>query len=307
MCKDSKLTTPVAIIIFNRPDTTKKVFEEIRKAKPERLFVIADGPRQNVEDDIELCDLTREITKNIDWNCKVTRDYAIKNYGLRKRVAGGLTRMFESVDTAIILEDDCVPHQSFFPYCQELLERYREEKKVMMISGNNFFSELRQKECSYHFSSFNHIWGWATWKRAWHLYNDGMKDWNYLKGGDFLNNTLQNDDTVKYFRTIFQEVYEDKINSWAYRWLYSMLKEDGLSIVPSKNLVTNIGFGSEATNTKSKLPRTGNITVEEIGFPLIHPPKTERDLEADMFETKILHRFRGRDFIIRTIKKLLRM
>ena len=243
MCKDSKLTTPVAIIIFNRPDTTKKVFEEIRKAKPERLFVIADGPRQNVEDDIELCELTREITKNIDWNCKVTRDYAIKNYGLRKRVAGGLTRMFESVDTAIILEDDCVPQQSFFPYCQELLERYREEKKVMMISGNNFFSELRQKEYSYHFSSFNHIWGWATWKRAWHLYNDEMKDWSDLKEDDFLNNILQNDDSVKYFKIIFQEVYKGKINSWAYRWLYSMLRKDGLSIVPSKNLVTNIGFG----------------------------------------------------------------
>jgi len=307
MYKNTKIITPVAFLIFNRPDTTKKVFEEISKAKPERLFVIADGPRQNVKMDKEMCELTRGITENIDWDCKVTRDYAIDNYGLRKRVASGLTHMFEGVDNAIILEDDCVPHQSFFPFCQELLERYNDEKKVMMISGNNFFSEFRNKEHSYYFSSFNHIWGWATWKRAWHLYDDGMNDWKDVNEGNFLKNILQDDASVKYFKTIFQEVYEDRINSWAYRWLYSMLRKDGLSIVPSKNLVTNIGFGSKATNTKSKLQRTTNITVEDIGFPLIHPPKIERDLAADMFEIKILHRFGGRDLIIRTIKKILRM
>ncbi|MGB5896286.1 MAG: hypothetical protein WBG58_19075 [Ignavibacteriaceae bacterium] len=307
MYKNLKISTPVALLIFNRPDTTKKVFEEIRKAEPERLFVIADGPRNNVERDNDLCKLTREITENIDWDCKVTRDYSVENYGLRKRVSGGLTRMFKSVDEAIILEDDCVPHQSFFPFCQELLERYRDERKVMMISGNNFLGKLGQKECSYHFSAFNLIWGWATWKRAWNLYDDEMNDWNDLKEGDFLNNILQDDVSVKYYRTIFQEVYEDKINSWAYRWLYSMFREDGLSIVPSNNLVTNIGFGTEATNAKSNSHHTADIIAEEIEFPLMHPPKTERDLEADMFATKILHRFRGKDLIIRTIKKLLRM
>ena len=307
MYKNAKITTPVAILIFNRPDTTKKVFEEIRKAEPEKLFVIADGPRQTVEKDKELCELARKITENIDWDCEVTRDYSIENYGLRKRVESGLTQMFKSVDEAIILEDDCVPHQSFFPFCQELLERYRDEEKVMMISGNNFFGELRQNECSYHFSSFNLIWGWATWKRAWNLYDEWMNDWNDLKDGAFLNNILQDDVSVKYYRTIFQEVYENKINSWAYRWLYSMLRKDGLSIVPSKNLVTNIGFGTEATNAKSNSHNTADIIAKEIEFPLTHPPITERDLEADMFATKILHRFRGKDLIIRTIKKLLRM
>lgn len=307
MNKYTKITTPVVLFIFNRPDTTKRVFEEIRKAEPERLFVIADGPRQNVERDKELCKLTRGITQNIDWDCKVTRDYAVENYGLRKRVSSGLTQMFNSVDEAIILEDDCIPHQSFFPFCQELLETYHDEKKVMMISGNNFFDELRNKEYSYHFSSFNHIWGWATWKRAWHLYNDEMEDWPNLREGDFLSNILQDDVSVNYYKTIFQEVYENKINSWAYRWLYSMLRKDGLSIVPSKNLVTNIGFGTEATNAISNSHHTANIIAEEIEFPLKHPPITERDLEADMYATKILHRFRGKDLIIRTIKKLLRM
>jgi len=307
MYKNIKITIPVAFLIFNRPDTTKKVFEEIRKAKPARLFVIADGPRQNVETDNELCKLTRKITENIDWDCKVTRDYAVKNYGLRKRVSNGLTQMFNSVDEAIILEDDCVPHQSFFPFCQELLARYRDEEKIMMISGNNFFSKLRQKEYSYHFSVFNHIWGWATWKRAWNLYDDEMKDWNYLKDSDLLNKILQDDVSAKYFRTIFQEVYENKINSWAYRWLYSMLKGNGLSIVPSKNLVTNIGFGKLATNTKSNSHNTADIIAEEIVFPLKHPQKIERNLEEDLFATKILHRFRGRDLMIRTIKKLLWM
>jgi len=303
--KHRKITTPVALFIFNRPDTTERVFEEIRKAEPDRFFVIADGPRRNVERDIELCKLTREITENVDWDCKVTRDYAVENYRLRKRVSSGLTQMFKSVDEAIILEDDCVPDQSFFPFCQELLERYRNEEKVMMISGNNFLGKLEQKECSYHFSSFNHIWGWATWKRAWRLYDDEMHDWIDLREGDFLKNILQDDVSVQYNKTIFQEVYEDKINSWAYRWFYSMLRKDGLSIVPSKNLVTNIGFGTEATNARSNSHRTANIIAEEIEFPLKHPPITERDLEADMFATKILHRFKGKDLIIRTIKKLL--
>jgi hypothetical protein len=307
MYKNVKIPTPVALFIFNRPDTTKKVFEEIRKAEPERLFVIADGPRQNVERDKELCKLTREITENIDWDCKVTRDYAAGNYGLRKRVSSGLTQMFKSVDEAIILEDDCVPHQSFFPFCQELLERYRNEEKVMMISGNNFFDELRNKEYSYYFSSFNHIWGWATWKRAWNLYDERMSDWNDLKDGDFLNNILQDDVSVKYYRTIFQEVYENKINSWAYRWLYSMLRKDGLSIVPIKNLVTNIGFGKDATNTKG--PGKNNLVYSsnEIVFPLIHPKNIERDEEFDKIITMKKHRFSLRDKTIRFIKKILRL
>jgi len=305
MYKNTKIITPVALFIFNRPDTTKKVFGEIRKAEPERLFVIADGPRENVKIDNELCKITREITENIDWDCKVTRDYAIENYGLRKRVSSGLTQMFKSVDEAIILEDDCVPHQSFFPFCQELLERYRDEEKVMMISGNNFLGKLEQKECSYHFSAFNYIWGWATWKRAWGLYDDGMNDWNDLKEGDFLNNIFQDDASVKYFRTIFQEVYEEKINSWAYRWLYSMLRKDGLSIVPSINLVTNIGFGKHATNTKGPGKSSSVYSSNEIVFPLIHPQNIERDKELDKIITMKKHRFSPRDKTIRFIKKIL--
>ena len=307
MNKYTKITTPVALFIFNRPDTTKIVFEEIRKAEPDRFIVIADGPRRNVERDLELCKLTREITENVDWNCKVTRDYAVENYGLRKRVSSGLTQMFNSVDEAIILEDDCVPHQSFFPFCQELLERYRNEEKVMMISGNNFLGEFGQKEYSYHFSSFNHIWGWATWKRAWNLYDEQMNDWNDLKEGDFLINILQYDVSVKYYRTIFQEVYEDKINSWAYRWLYSMLRKDGLSIVPSKNLVTNLGFGNHATNTKGPGKRSLVYSSNEIVFPLIHPQNIERDEELDKILTMKRHRFSLRDKTIRFIKKVLRL
>ena len=307
MPKNTKISTPVALLIFNRPDTTKKVFEEIRKAEPERLFIIADGPRQNVERDKKLCELTREITERIDWDCEVIKDYADVNFGLRKRFASGLSRMFEIVERAIIIEDDCVPHQSFFPFCQELLERYRDEKKVMMISGNNFFSELKNKEYSYYFSSFNHIWGWATWKRAWHLYNDEMKDWNSLKDSDFLNNILQNNKSVKYFRTIFQEVYEDKINSWAYRWLYSMFRESGLSIVPSTNLVVNVGYGKHATNTKGPGKRFAVYSTNEIVFPLIHPPNIERDEELDKIITMNRHRFSHRDKIIRFVKKILRL
>ncbi len=307
MIKNTKITTPVTFFIFNRPETTKKVFEEIRKAEPEKLFVVADGPRTNAKEDESLCKQTREITENIDWDCEVVRDYAKENFGLRKRIITGLSRVFEQVDETIILEDDCLPNYSFFLFCQELLSKYKNENRIMMISGNNFlFNKLKIKE-SYYFTVFNHIWGWATWKRAWQFYDDEMKDWNEMKETDFLFNVLQDEDSAKYFRTIFQEVYEGKINSWGYRWLYSMWKRGGLSIAPQKNLVTNIGFGSGATNTKSRKHIISNLPREEMEFPLTHPVKIERNLDADLLETKALHRFRGREWIIRTIKKILRM
>ena len=305
--KPALTDVPVFVTFFVRPEKFVQVLKAIRQARPSTLFLVADGPRDGYPDDHRLNEECKKIAGNIDWDCKVTRDYAVENYGLRKRVSSGLAQMFNGVDEAIILEDDCVPHQSFFPFCQELLERYRNEEKVMMISGNNFLGEFGQKEYSYHFSSFNHIWGWATWKRAWNLYDEQMNDWNDLKEGDFLINILQYDVSVKYYRTIFQEVYEDKINSWAYRWLYSMLRKDGLSIVPSKNLVTNLGFGNHATNTKGPGKRSLVYSSNEIVFPLIHPQNIERDEELDKILTMKRHRFSLRDKTIRFIKKVLRL
>ena len=148
-----KLTTPVAFIIFNRPDTTRIVFEEIKKAKPEKLLIIADGPRNNKPGEKERCAETRAIVENIDWECEVLRNYSDKNMGCKNRVASGLNWVFENVEEAIILEDDCLPDQSFFRYCQELLEKYRDDKRIMLIAGDNMLFENNKQKYSYYFSN----------------------------------------------------------------------------------------------------------------------------------------------------------
>lgn len=300
-----ELTTPVALIIFNRPDKTKKVFEEIRKVKPAELFIIADGPREGNNDDKHLCLETKDIVEKIDWDCKVHKDYSNNNIGLRKRVSTGLNWVFEHTEEAIILEDDCVPHPSFFRFCEELLDYYRNEEKIMAIAGTNFISLQKPEHNSYFFSAFVNVWGWASWRRAWINYDDKINDWPNLSKGDFLLKILQNEKSVKYWNTILQEVYEEKINSWAYRWLFSCWQNDGLIIIPAVNSVTNIGFGKEATNTKGPGKRSAVNPSNEIVFPLKHPKNIERDEDTDKLITKKRHRFSPRDKTIRFIKKIL--
>jgi hypothetical protein len=302
-----ELTTPVAFIIFNRPDKTKKVFEEIRKIKPAELFIIADGPKKNDDEDNHLCLETRDIVEKIDWDCKVHKDYSNNNIGLRKRVSTGLNWVFEHTEEAIILEDDCVPHPTFFRFCEELLDYYRNEEKIMAISGTNFISLQKPENNSYFFSAFVNVWGWASWRRAWINYDDKINDWPNLSKGDFLLKILRDEKSVKYYNTILQEVYEEKINSWAYRWLFSCWQNDGLIIIPAVNSVTNIGFGKEATNTKGPGKRSAVNPSNEIVFPLKHPKNIERDEDTDKLITKKRHRFSPRDKTIRFIKKILRL
>jgi len=302
-----ELTTPVAFIIFNRPDKTKKVFEEIRKVKPAELFIIADGPKKNNDEDNHLCLETRDIVEKIDWDCKVHKDYSNNNIGLRKRVSTGLNWVFEHTEEAIILEDDCVPHPTFFRFCEELLDYYRNEEKIMAIAGTNFISLQKPENNSYFFSAFVNVWGWASWRRAWINYDDKINDWPNLSKGDFLLKILRDEKSVKYYNTILQEVYEEKINSWAYRWLFSCWQNDGLIIIPAVNSVTNIGFGKEATNTKGPGKRSAVNPSNEIVFPLKHPKNIERDEDTDKLITKKRHRFSPRDKTIRFIKKILRL
>jgi len=302
-----ELTTPVAFIIFNRPDKTKKVFEEIRKIKPAELFIIADGPKKNNDEDNHLCLETRDIVEKIDWDCKVHKDYSNNNIGLRKRVSTGLNWVFEHTEEAIILEDDCVPHPTFFRFCEELLDYYRNEEKIMAIAGTNFISLQKPENNSYFFSAFVNVWGWASWRRAWINYDDKINDWPNLSKGDFLLKILRDEKSVKYYNTILQEVYEEKINSWAYRWLFSCWQNDGLIIIPAVNSVTNIGFGKEATNTKGPGKRSAVNPSNEIVFPLKHPKNIERDEDTDKLITKKRHRFSPRDKTIRFIKKILRL
>lgn len=282
---EKKLTTPILFIIFNRPDTTKRVFNEIRKAKPTKLFVVADGPRNNKKGEKEKCKQTRKIIEQVGWDCEVYKLYLDKNSGCKIAVSSAIDWFFENVEEGIVLEDDCLPHSTFFRFCRELLEKYRDDERVFVMTGNNFLFGHKRTDYSYYFSRYNHCWGWATWRRAWCYYDREVKIWPEIKNGNWLKDILGHSDAVRYWSNIFQRVYENKIDSWAYPWTFSCWIQNGLTIIPSVNLVSNIGFGSEATHTKGT-GKLANMPVDGITFPLRHPPFVVRNTWADDFTQK---------------------
>ncbi len=175
------MRTAVALIIFNRPDTTARVFREIATARPPKLFVSADGPRTGHPEDAERCDAARAVVDRVDWDCDVLRNYLEVNLGCGRRPATGISWILEHVDEAIILEDDCVPDPTFFRFCEELLERFREDRRVMHIAGNNFQFGRKRGPFSYFFSSHNISHGWASCRRAWQHFDMGAKLWSALR------------------------------------------------------------------------------------------------------------------------------
>ena len=297
--------TPIALIIFNRPDRTEKIFKIISTIRPKKLFIIADGPRESVPGEKEICEKTRQIVKNIDWKCELFTNYSKENLGCGKRPSTGITWVFENVDRAIILEDDCVPHPTFFTFCEELLNRYENDERVMMISGNNFQFGKKRTEYSYYFSIFTHIWGWATWKRAWDYYDYNISQWPEAKNLNLLDNYFYDKKHILFWRSLFDKVYSDNNKSyWDYQWLLSCWLQNGLTIIPSVNLVSNDGAGEEATHTKEENEFL-NLETYEIGFPLNHPSLIIRNRGADLFtQNKIFST--GVSIIKKIIKRIKR-
>ena len=197
---DWQLQTPVVLLIFNRPDTTERVFETIRQAKPPKLLVVADGPRADKPGEAEKCAAVRAILDRVDWDCQVIQNYADTNLGCRERVSSGLNWVFETVEEAIILEDDCLPHPTFFRFCEELLERYRHDDRIMTISGNNLQFGRPHTEDGYYFSRYTHIWGWASWRRAWRFYDLEMKAWPELRNTNWLAEKMKSERSANYWR-----------------------------------------------------------------------------------------------------------
>lgn len=275
-----KLTSPVAFFIFNRLDTSEQIFQLIRTAKPPKLLVIADGPRTDHPDDKEKCAATRAIIDRVDWECEVIKNYSNINLGMGERQRSGFTWIFQTVEEAIMLEDDTVPHPTFFPYCQELLVRYRDDDRIMGISGPNFQFNGYQSSFSYYFSRFAHHWGWASWRRAWKYYDPDMTLWPEIRKQGLLFNILGNRKGVDYWTWAFDKAYAGEIDSWDYQWVLSCWLQNGLYIVPNVNLVSNVGFGPGATNTK-EVNMASNVPTAEMHFPLKHPSFIIRDTKAD--------------------------
>ena len=286
------LNTPVAFIIFNRPETTETVFKEIAKAKPRKLMVIADGPRSTRPAEAEKCSAARAVIEQVDWDCEVLTNYSDRNLGLKKRISSGLNWVFENVEEAIMLEDDCLPHPSFFQFCEELLAKYRHDPRIMMISGDNFLPGQDQslENGSYFFSRYTHIWGWATWRRAWQYFDVEMKDWPKLRNTSMILDVLGNKTAAEYWRYTLDNVANGYINIWSYQWLVACWTQNAFSVTPAVNLVTNIGYGAEATNLKVSEETGDQRPFHEMKFPLQHPPFMIRNRKADDYITKHIFR-----------------
>ncbi len=275
------MNSPVLFLIFNRPDTTQQVFDAIRSAQPPRLYVAADGPREGRAGESERCNTVREIATQVDWPCEVKTLFRDTNRGCRLAVSGAIDWFFENEEEGIILEDDCLPHPTWFRFAEELLENYRHDERIMCISAQHFHGKAYRPEHSYFFSRYNHCWGWASWKRAWAYYDHEMDLWPELKDTPWLfylgigSKSFQ----VNWTR-IFDMAYKNEVDTWDYRWTFSCWTQSGMTILPSSNLVTNIGFGEDATHTTGTSPLAG-LPIEEMIFPLKHPIAVIRDFEAD--------------------------
>ena len=274
-----RLTTPVAFIIFNRPDTTGEVLERIRKAKPTKLYLISDAPRAGREDDVRLVNETRSLVENgIDWECEVYKNYAEANMGCRDRVASGISWVLEKEDRVIILEDDIVVADDFFRYMQETLEYYKDNERVMMVSGTNLIKDY-EIPGDYAFSCFSGIWGWGTWARAWKHYDVDIKDWPQIhKSGRF--KCVMNGLAYIFLKRNMDSVYNHVKDTWDIQWDFCRYKYHGLGVVPKHNMVNNIGFGREdATHTSGE--SFEDFSYGSMNIPMQYNVEVARDVQYD--------------------------
>lgn len=280
--------TPVVLIVFNRPDVTRRVLAAIREAKPSVLFVVADGPRANREGERERCRAVRDLVSvGVDWECEVKRNYSETNLGCARRVASGLDWVFGQVEEAIILEDDCVPDASFFPFCEELLARYRYDNRISLIAGCNFQADgvSRGGGGSYYFSRYLHCWGWASWRRAWTAYDHDLRSWHDGEAQRWLRKQPWMAVEKRWWRHVLAETSGARIDTWDFPFVWPHMMAGRLGIVAQPNLVTNIGFGPEATHTVEPSEWMGR-TRHAMGWPLVHSKEVEADRVADEFTAR---------------------
>ena len=278
---------PILFLVFNRPDTTARVFEAIRAARPSQLFVAADGPRKDREGEAERTEQVRAIATAVDWPCTVTTLFRDGNLGCKRAVSSAIDGFFQQVPEGLVLEDDCVPDPTFFVYATELLARYRDDPRVMTISGDNFISATWQPAASYYFSAIPHIWGWGSWRRAWAHYDVEMADWIEQRDGGLLERRFPGAPaTQRYWATIFDRVARGLIDTWDYQWVYTMFKQGGLSAMPAVNLITNVGFGADATHTVNPEAKLANLPSAALPLPLVHPTAVVPERSADAWSAE---------------------
>lgn len=300
------LTAPVLLLAFNRPDTTQIVFDEIKKAKPRKLYVSVDGPRPEKPGDKEATAQTRAIIDQVDWECDLKTRFHDENKGCGLAVSSAISWVFEQEDRVIVLEDDCVPAQPFFAYCQELLEKYEHDTRVWIISGNNFNEERKVGNYSYFFSQYGHNSGWATWKRCWDHFDYSMSKWPAFQEFGHFNNIYPSKREIKHYFNMFNNAFGNKKflkQTWAVPFSLAIKYNRGLAIIPRNNLVKNIGH--MGTHSSNKLwfhdrPVDHNYSIT------VHPAFVLPSRYFDYYHFR-QHIHRKKPLLIRAFRKLARM
>lgn len=271
---------PVAIFAFNRPRLTRRVFEAVAERRPKRLFLVADGPRPDCPEDNARCDEVRKILTEVRWPCEVATNFSSGNLGCGRRMSSGITWLFEHVDAAILIEDDCLPAPPFFDFCSAMLSRFANDSRIGMVSGTNYTWRRFQPSASYYFSRYTHIWGWATWRRSWAKYDFGLHSLPLAREQRLLEEVFGDPQLADFWYAIFEAVKSGRIDTWDYQLVYASIINSWLNVIPAVSLVTNIGFGPDATHTKSS---TGidNQAPGDLRFPLQHPDFVTRCRTAD--------------------------
>jgi len=275
------IQSPILFLVFNRPDKTSRGFEQIKAAKPSRLYISADGPRPGNTEDVRLCNTVRAIVTIIDWPCKVKTQFQLENKGCKMAVSSAVNWFFEQETEGIILEDDCLPSPDFFNFCDDLLEKYRNDTRIFCITGFNAQQRQQRGEASYYFSQVNNIC-WASWRRVWKLYDPDLSRYTNEHALRFLQNNFQDPLLISEWMDIFEQIKEGKIDGWDHQFHFLSFFENGLFIVPNVNLISNIGFGPDATHTLNAEDPNANLEFGELKT-LIHPVLVIPDKEADYF------------------------
>jgi len=276
-------STPILLIVFNRPETTRRVLGAIRQAAPERLFVAADGPRPGRTGEAEKCaEVLKLVEDGVDWPCELSYLRRETNLGCGRSPSSAIEWLFAQVEEGIILEDDCLPSPAFFPFCASVLERYRNETRIGHIGGFNCQFGRRRGPASYYFSRFFHVWGWATWKRAWQGFDMAMSDYPQFLAEGMLDKLFERRALREFWKRNFDDIAGGRTDVWDYQWVYRNLKDDRLAVVPNHNMIENIGFGEDATHTvtaKKAMPEAS----PDVSKDFIHPRFLVPDPEADDF------------------------
>ena len=243
------MSVPILLVVFNRPDHTRQVLERLRQVRPDTLYIAIDGPRTNHKTDVINVLACKELVGEIDWPCAIHTLFRDENLGCRRAVSSAIDWFFQHVEQGIILEDDCLPDHTFFEFCRILLKKYEDETTIMHIGGTNLYGGLTWGVDSYFFSKIPHVWGWATWRRAWALYDVTMRDYPAFKDAAEIEKIVTYPPSRSYWKFSFRNTYSGIIDTWDYQWAFAIWKNQGLSIIPNQNLITNIGFGATATHT----------------------------------------------------------